>query len=147
MTLEEFFKSNLKKNIIDFRLHFNAGASSFYIHPLGVDGDTMDFSIRDNTVNPMNHPRVKKVDWYPGAPEDAVPEPVQYGVFGSANYGYIVSDVEAMSPGAVRIGNIHDSLESAEAERYRLTKSAIKELDEHYNKTSKALKDSLEPEA
>lgn len=52
-TFEEYLCSEIAKGIIDFRLrvHINQeGEVVFYIHPLGKDGRTVDFTVLDNTI-------------------------------------------------------------------------------------------------
>jgi len=51
-TLEEYFKENLKGNVIDFSLRAQETGDGieFYIHPMNRDGDTMDFSVRGNML-------------------------------------------------------------------------------------------------
>ena len=55
-TLEEYLLENLKNLVIDhaIRANINAeGAITFYIHPNGVDGDTLDFKVNGNTLQKL----------------------------------------------------------------------------------------------
>ena len=54
-TLEEYFKENHKKNIIDYSLRVNmdSGVVAFYIHPCSCDGETLDFTVDDNDLYPI----------------------------------------------------------------------------------------------
>ena len=53
MTLEEYFRKNLDHNIIDHSLRVEISKDNivyFYVHPDGVDGDTLDFSVHGNNL-------------------------------------------------------------------------------------------------
>jgi hypothetical protein len=55
MTFEEYLKNNVNGGIIDFRIRasFNAHDEiTFYIHPLGFNGDTLDFIVEGNELKP-----------------------------------------------------------------------------------------------
>lgn len=54
MTLERYFKINGKKDIIDFslRAQVSGGIVNFYIHPIGKDGETLDFYVFGNDLIP-----------------------------------------------------------------------------------------------
>ena len=50
-TLEKYFKDCAEAEIIDFclRVHIGRdGSVTFYIHPEGKDGDTLDFAVEQN---------------------------------------------------------------------------------------------------
>jgi hypothetical protein len=54
-TLEEYLRDSLKAGVIDHSLRAQIdiqGRLTFYIHPAGVSGDTLDFSVTGNTLNP-----------------------------------------------------------------------------------------------
>ncbi len=54
MTLEEFFRKSAQNGIIDFNLRaidYN-GIMTFYIHPAGVSGDTLDYEVTGDTIIP-----------------------------------------------------------------------------------------------
>lgn len=54
-SLENYFIDNLENNTIDYRLRVSMGANGkpqFYIYALGVDSDTLDFIVDDNTLIP-----------------------------------------------------------------------------------------------
>ncbi len=51
--LDEYFRSNFTRGVIDHALRADVdeqGRVSFYIHPLGVDGETLDCWVLDNCV-------------------------------------------------------------------------------------------------
>lgn len=50
--LETYLKENNAKQIIDFRLRADVrdGITTFYIHPLGIDGETLDFIVKKNQL-------------------------------------------------------------------------------------------------
>ena len=53
-TLESFFRDNIVKNVIDFTLRASITEDNrvvFYIHPLDVSGDTVDFEVDDNILS------------------------------------------------------------------------------------------------
>jgi hypothetical protein len=64
MTFEEYLRQELARSgAIDFRFRatVNAdGSVSFYVHPLGKDGDTRDFIVSGNTLT--TDPRVPRID-------------------------------------------------------------------------------------
>ena len=52
-TLEQYLRENSNKGVIDhaIRAQINDnGWVSFYIHPHGVDGDTLDFGVNENQL-------------------------------------------------------------------------------------------------
>ncbi|WP_431860195.1 hypothetical protein [Azospirillum sp.] len=54
-TLEDYFRKANEAGVIDFRLRAAAADGcpvSFYIHPLGQDGETQDFDVRGNVLAP-----------------------------------------------------------------------------------------------
>lgn len=56
VTFEDYLIS--QKGVIDFSLRAEVTSDGvcFYIHPSDVDGDTMDFFVRGNTlINPMSY--------------------------------------------------------------------------------------------
>lgn len=59
-TLEDYMKENLDRDVIDHAVRCIKGPNGeidFYIHPAGVDGDTLDFTANGNTLSeiPNNH--------------------------------------------------------------------------------------------
>ena len=65
-TLEQYLRENSNKGVIDhaIRAQINDnGWVSFYIHPHGVDGDTLDFDVNENQLfaaqieQPVTHER------------------------------------------------------------------------------------------
>jgi hypothetical protein len=50
--LEDYFRQNLEKGIIDFSLRASETVHGiqFYIHPTDKDGETMDFVVDKNTL-------------------------------------------------------------------------------------------------
>ncbi len=54
MTLEEYFKKQFERGIIDhaIRCHVHEGHVSFYIHPARESGDTVDFMVNGNQLDP-----------------------------------------------------------------------------------------------
>lgn len=59
-TLEEYMKENLKNGVIDHAVRCIQGPNGeidFYIHPAGVNGDTLDLTVFGNNVSdiPCNH--------------------------------------------------------------------------------------------
>lgn len=63
MTLEEYFRKQTRTHhdltfpVIDhaLRCEFADGVVRFYIHPAGVNGDTVDFEVRGNVLTPNMH--------------------------------------------------------------------------------------------
>ncbi len=52
-TLDQYLYENSKKGIVDhiIRAHVDDnGWASFYIHPFGADGDTLDFDVDENQL-------------------------------------------------------------------------------------------------
>lgn len=52
-TLDSYLKENFAKGVIDhaIRAHVDdEGWVTFYIHPLNVDGETLDFSVTANNL-------------------------------------------------------------------------------------------------
>lgn len=52
-TLEVYFWENLEKNVTDHRVRCVRGPNGevdFIIHPDGVDGDTLDFTVEGNRI-------------------------------------------------------------------------------------------------
>lgn len=60
MTLEQYLQSAAAVNVIDhaIRCRIVDGAVTFYIHPSNTPGDTLDFEVNGNTLQP--DPRVTK---------------------------------------------------------------------------------------
>jgi len=52
-TLGQYLKENFEKGIIDHKIRSMDG-ESFYIHPDGHDGDTLDFCVEDNDLKPQD---------------------------------------------------------------------------------------------
>lgn len=56
-TLEEYFRDNAGNNIIDFSVRATVDVENkqvkFYIHPTGVNGDTMDFEVWQNDLRTL----------------------------------------------------------------------------------------------
>ncbi|WP_156154060.1 hypothetical protein [Domibacillus tundrae] len=50
-TLEKYIKENQERHIHHHVLSVN-GDGSIYIHPQGVDGDTIDFEVKGNELIP-----------------------------------------------------------------------------------------------
>jgi hypothetical protein len=56
-TLHEYFTENHARGVIDHAIRANVdeqGRVSFYIHPQGVDGNTLDFWVLDDTFWPKD---------------------------------------------------------------------------------------------
>ena len=54
--LSEYFRENAKNGIIDFSLRAfvqQNGIITFYIHPDGKDGETLDYEVNGNDLVPM----------------------------------------------------------------------------------------------
>jgi hypothetical protein len=54
--LEEYLKESIENNNIDHAIRTQIdsdGKVSFYIHPYGADGDTLDFKVEDNQLIPL----------------------------------------------------------------------------------------------
>lgn len=52
-TLEEYLQENYGRNVIDhsIRCYYDKeGKVCFYIHPSGVDGNTLDFKVNGNEL-------------------------------------------------------------------------------------------------
>lgn len=63
MTLEEYLRAEWQRSgAIDFRIRATVSGAglSFYIHPIGKDGDTRDFVVDGNTLSP--DPRIQHAD-------------------------------------------------------------------------------------
>ena len=59
-TLHQYLKENLEKNVIDHSIRAKLeadGAVTFYIHPNGHDGDTLDFEVSRNPENYLKRNR------------------------------------------------------------------------------------------
>lgn len=56
-TLEQYFAENIEKHIIDHKLRTTATSDglTFYIHPDGYDGDTLDFLVKGNNLTPYQN--------------------------------------------------------------------------------------------
>lgn len=55
-TLQEYLAANYDKHAIDHILRARvdpAGNVTFYIHPHGKNGDTLDFTVVGNTLQPL----------------------------------------------------------------------------------------------
>jgi hypothetical protein len=53
--LETYLRKNCEQNIIDHALRAEVAADgtvSFYVHPQGADGETLDYSVAGNTLTP-----------------------------------------------------------------------------------------------
>lgn len=62
-TLDTYLTENFERGVIDHALRANVddeGVLTFYIHPHGVDGDTLDFQVSDNVLRP--DPRIIQRD-------------------------------------------------------------------------------------
>ena len=60
-TLEAYLRSDFARNVIDhvIRAHVHDdGSVVFYIHPSGVNGDTLDFQVCGNRL--VENPRVTR---------------------------------------------------------------------------------------
>ena len=54
-TLEQYLADDISRGVIDHHLRASRDANgkvTFYIHPAGVDGDTIDFVVRGNAMVP-----------------------------------------------------------------------------------------------
>ena len=54
-TLEQYLRDAAGDNTIDFRIRatgYTSAPTSFYIHPMGKDGDTLDFTVIGNALVP-----------------------------------------------------------------------------------------------
>lgn len=52
-TFEKYLAENLERGVIDHAIRVRAGEDGkpvFYIHPQGVDGDTLDFTVDANRL-------------------------------------------------------------------------------------------------
>ena len=58
-TLEQYFRDALERsNWVDHAIRCDVkadGSVSFYIHPYGKDGDTLDFRVEGNILIPINN--------------------------------------------------------------------------------------------
>lgn len=55
-SLEQYLRENVQKGAIDHIIRASVdsdGLVTFYIHPHGVDGDTLDFSVDGNQLHAM----------------------------------------------------------------------------------------------
>lgn len=55
-TLETYLRQNHSRHVIDHALRVNVSANgmvTFYIHPQGVDGDTLDFTVVGDSLQPI----------------------------------------------------------------------------------------------
>lgn len=52
-TLEQYLRENLEKITIDhiLRVIEKDGQITFYIHPMGANGDTLDFVVNGNSLS------------------------------------------------------------------------------------------------
>ena len=54
MTIQEFFEQGKYKGTSEFRCKANgytkAGELHLYMHPFGIDGETIDLCVKDNTI-------------------------------------------------------------------------------------------------
>ena len=56
MTLEQYLKSNCERQVIDHAIRAEIGEDGnprLYIHPSGVDGETLDFVVTKNQLHPV----------------------------------------------------------------------------------------------
>lgn len=53
-TLEQYLKDDHDRGVVDhsIRAHEHEGKVTFYIHPSGKDGDTLDFQVQGNVLIP-----------------------------------------------------------------------------------------------
>ena len=54
--LEQYLKANHKKGFIDHQIRTSIdsmGNIAFYIYPLGIDGDTLDFMVNCNRLTQL----------------------------------------------------------------------------------------------
>lgn len=61
-TLDSYLKEGFEKGIIDYaiRTHVDeTGWVTFYIHPLNVSGETLDFSVTANNLRCLTKPSVE----------------------------------------------------------------------------------------
>lgn len=57
-TLEQFFRDAAAVGVIDFSLRatvVDAERVTFYLHPHGKDGETLDFTVTGNVLTPPGH--------------------------------------------------------------------------------------------
>lgn len=62
-TLDTYLTENFERGVIDHALRANVddeGALTFYIHPMGVDGDTLDFQVNGNSLH--DNPKIIRRD-------------------------------------------------------------------------------------
>lgn len=72
-SLEHYLRWNIERGVIDHQLRAsvdNEGRVNFYIHPDGVDGDTLDFQCDFNSLGPnpnvipyQHEEPVRDVNW------------------------------------------------------------------------------------
>lgn len=56
--LQQYLQGNLDRNVIDHALRAHSmedGRIHFYIHPDGVDGDTLDFIVDGNQITSLDN--------------------------------------------------------------------------------------------
>ncbi len=64
-TLEQYLRDNIIAQTIDFRIRASIdvlGLVSFYIHPDGKDGDTLDFYVSGDSLSSAQEP--EHIPWY-----------------------------------------------------------------------------------
>ena len=57
-SLSEYFEDNIKSNVIDHVIRASKdsyGNITFYIHPINVSGDTLDFIVDGNNLYQINY--------------------------------------------------------------------------------------------
>lgn len=62
-SLEDYLRDDYQRGVIDHAIRASVddeGVVTFYIHPHGKDGDTMDFEVHRNRLMP--NPRVTRID-------------------------------------------------------------------------------------
>lgn len=54
-TLQDYFNENYERQAIDHEIRARNidGKTTFYIHPKGVSGDTLDFQVEGNELKPL----------------------------------------------------------------------------------------------
>lgn len=55
-TLEQYLRDDIERHVIDHALRARVNENDevvFYIHPFGVNGDTLDFKITGNDIVPL----------------------------------------------------------------------------------------------
>lgn len=62
-TLEQYFRDDIERQAIDHALRARINEKDevvFYVHPHGVNGDTLDFKVQGNTLIPLNKERIEE---------------------------------------------------------------------------------------